>query len=330
MEAQGPDPWGVADPGPPVRLAVVGARRRRQGLGAWLARFAQEGGADLRAIAGTSEATVAEAAGPLAGTVRGYVDVEHLLDDEDLDAAIVASPWATHEEILVGCLERGLHVLCEKPLVWGVGDPAGRGTALAEAFVARGLHLVVLAQWPFSLSAYERLHPGVLDRPPERFSMELAPAVRGPEMWPEALPHALRMLAAVRPDPAAVLRDIDVRPVGTGWHFAFTHVVADRPPLRADVSLVHGPRPPRPFAYAFDGHEARRHIEMPSYRQHFVDGDRAVEVPDPARAAVVDFLRRVTDGEAPGLDPAAVPGMAHLAELVRAGHRATSIAEPRS
>jgi predicted dehydrogenase len=50
-----------------------------------------------------------------------------------LDAAVVATPQFTHRAVGVACLERGLHVFCEKPLAHTLGD----ARAMAEAARAR-------------------------------------------------------------------------------------------------------------------------------------------------------------------------------------------------
>ena len=42
--------------------------------------------------------------------------VEELDGLEGLDAVVVCTPNDTHEEVTIACLERGLHVLCERPL----------------------------------------------------------------------------------------------------------------------------------------------------------------------------------------------------------------------
>jgi predicted dehydrogenase len=47
---------------------------------------------------------------------RAYTQWERMLDEERLDAVIVCSPHATHARIVLAALDRGLHVLVEKPL----------------------------------------------------------------------------------------------------------------------------------------------------------------------------------------------------------------------
>ncbi|MCI0388198.1 MAG: Gfo/Idh/MocA family oxidoreductase [Acidobacteria bacterium] len=49
-----------------------------------------------------------------------YQDWREMLQKEDLEAVIIATPLWTHAEITVGCLEAGKHVLCEKMMAWDI------------------------------------------------------------------------------------------------------------------------------------------------------------------------------------------------------------------
>ena len=49
--------------------------------------------------------------------VRTYLSYDNMLEEEtDLQAVIIASATTVHAEQAVKAAERGLHVLCEKPL----------------------------------------------------------------------------------------------------------------------------------------------------------------------------------------------------------------------
>ena len=69
---------------------------------------------------------------------RGFADWRSLLDESELDAVVVASPAATHAEIVLAALELGLHVFCEKPLaitlddVDRISDAAGRAGRVVQ------------------------------------------------------------------------------------------------------------------------------------------------------------------------------------------------------
>lgn len=75
------------------------------------------------------------AAGVGATAARGTAD---LIADEDVDAIIVASPDATHAELVLACLSANKPVLCEKPLAT---DPH-TAHSLVEAEQAGGHRLV--------------------------------------------------------------------------------------------------------------------------------------------------------------------------------------------
>ena len=57
-----------------------------------------------------------------AGVEFGTADFEELVSVPGLEAVHVATPVVTHVQFAVAAAERGLHVLCEKPLAENLGD----------------------------------------------------------------------------------------------------------------------------------------------------------------------------------------------------------------
>lgn len=53
---------------------------------------------------------------------HGFTDIEELLSQNLVDAAVVATPDSTHCPLTLRCLKAGLHVLCEKPLALNYPD----------------------------------------------------------------------------------------------------------------------------------------------------------------------------------------------------------------
>jgi predicted dehydrogenase len=96
-----------------VRVGVIGC-------GWWSTR------AHLPALAAHPDAVIAaivdpdrarlDRAGERFGVRARYTGVDAMLDAQELDAAIVATPHASHASLARACLERRLHVLVEKPL----------------------------------------------------------------------------------------------------------------------------------------------------------------------------------------------------------------------
>ncbi len=75
----------------------------------------------VRAIADPSK-KVGDALARKYAPARSYVDWRDMFDREALDAVIVCSPHATHAEIVLAALDRGLDVFVEKPLCITVDD----------------------------------------------------------------------------------------------------------------------------------------------------------------------------------------------------------------
>jgi myo-inositol 2-dehydrogenase/D-chiro-inositol 1-dehydrogenase len=99
--------------GEPLRVGIVGIGR----MGADHAdRIAHRvAGARLVAVSDPARDRARELAAGFDG-VRAVEDVNSLVTDDGVDAVVVASPGAVHEEQVLACVEAGKPVLCEKPL----------------------------------------------------------------------------------------------------------------------------------------------------------------------------------------------------------------------
>ncbi|WP_158606375.1 Gfo/Idh/MocA family protein [Paenibacillus ginsengarvi] len=53
---------------------------------------------------------------------KAYDDYKQMMDEEKLDAVIVTTPHSVHAEVVLAALERGLHVLNEKPMATSYED----------------------------------------------------------------------------------------------------------------------------------------------------------------------------------------------------------------
>jgi predicted dehydrogenase len=289
----------------PVRVGLIGARRARQGLGPFLARDLRAAGAEVPCFQVTSEESRAEADAQLQETAgvkaRGYLDLATLLAEEPLDALVVSSPHEAHAEALEAAADAGLHVLCEKPLVWGMDDLAGSAAACVAAFEARDLQLWENCQWPWTLPALERLHPGATQAPPRRFAMRLQPAASGAKMLADSLPHPISLLQRLSPGPDPEVHDAS---------FSSTAADAERVEVRfryataqAETDCAVELRPtrshPREVAVGIDGREAMRRVSAPDYRLSFQDGERSVPLEDPMSELVSDFVASVRAGADP-------------------------------
>lgn len=293
-----------------LRVAVVGARRVRNGTGPFLALQAARLGARLVAVIGTRPESARVAAEALAAEglrVPAFTEGDEPFAETAPHAVLIASPASTHRSWLRAALEAHAHVLCEKPLAAGGSDET---RALAQEFAAAGLVLAENCQWPFTLPAFHELHPGFDFRRAKTFRMLMAPPQRGLERWLEILSHPLSLLQAAAPGPAGLSairyaeRAPDAADARLDFRFTTHEVGWDCEVVAEDLG-----RAPRPAEYAFDEALCRRRISAKDYRIRF-----EAEVPEPGRRA-----RAAAIG-----DPMEACLHDFLARVVRARHRLTA------
>ena len=94
--------------------------------------YAELPGVELAGIAGL-EAPVRTALASRHGVERHVDRWEELLEDDTLDVVSVAVPTFLHAPITIAALERGLHVLCEKPIARTVEEAEAMVDAAASA-----------------------------------------------------------------------------------------------------------------------------------------------------------------------------------------------------
>jgi predicted dehydrogenase len=121
-----------------VALAMARLRVAIIGLGLWGAR------AHLPALLSLDDVEVvglvdqqcdiAEHLARVHGIPSAYANVNALFSSNpDLDAVVVATPTDTHADVVRAALEAGVHVLCEKPLGYDLGQAREMAAAMADA-----------------------------------------------------------------------------------------------------------------------------------------------------------------------------------------------------
>jgi predicted dehydrogenase len=120
----------------PQRVGVVGlnARVQRQVLPS----LAASPRAELTAVASRDRAKAEEMAGPYPGC-RPFGDYVQMLTEGELDAVFVMTPPDQHASMSLAAIERGLHVMCEKPLSATIDE----AREMARAADARGVRTAV-------------------------------------------------------------------------------------------------------------------------------------------------------------------------------------------
>lgn len=115
-----------------LRVAVIGAGRMGMTHADNVANRVR--GARLVAVT-TSSAERAAEVRRRCGPVSVYARLDHLLEAERLDAAVVSSSTSAHVDNVEACARAGLHILCEKPLALDIGGCTRAGRAARAAGV---------------------------------------------------------------------------------------------------------------------------------------------------------------------------------------------------
>lgn len=93
-----------------------------------------------------------------------YIDYLKLLERDDIDAVVVATPDFAHKEIVINALSAGKHVLVEKPLTTSVVE----ADEIVQAVEKTGLKLQVSYNHRWLSSYYDaklQIHDGVIGKP---------------------------------------------------------------------------------------------------------------------------------------------------------------------
>ena len=124
-----------------VRVGVIGTSWWADAM--FLPALTAHSGAEVVAVCGR-HAGRAQAFAQRWSVAAAYTDTEALLNHEGLDAVVIITPNRLHHPLTMAALERGLHVLCEKPLAMNVAQ----AREMYEAAEAAG----VRHQVPFTYS----------------------------------------------------------------------------------------------------------------------------------------------------------------------------------
>jgi predicted dehydrogenase len=144
-----------------LRIAVVGCGRIAM---AHLSAVAETPSLEIAVLCDADEANLSRAAATWSGLTSQnmphdvqpslFTDYQHMLSASSVNAVVLCTPPVTHASIAVDLLERGVHVLCEKPLATSAAD-ARRMIATAQS---RDVHLTLASEFRFVQDVVKAQH----------------------------------------------------------------------------------------------------------------------------------------------------------------------------
>src|SRR3954451_9845744 len=129
-----------------ARIAVIGA--------GWWSTFTHMPGlldhpdADIVALCDADDARLRAAADRF-GIAHTYTDVGEMLRHEQIDGAVIAVYHAAHYDVARACLDAGVHIMLEKPMVL----QAAHARDLLERARAHGVEIIVGYPWHYTDTA---------------------------------------------------------------------------------------------------------------------------------------------------------------------------------
>ncbi|MEK9186455.1 MAG: Gfo/Idh/MocA family oxidoreductase [Patescibacteria group bacterium] len=278
-----------------LRIAVLGAGS----IGKFHVREFLGAGVEVVAILGSSLEMATKAAEGLYAEFgvrpRVYFELDRLIENENLDAVSVCTPSRLHYSQAKRCIEKSLHVLCEKPLVLNSHtDNYGAAKELLELSVEQGKVLTVNTQWPAIIDYIkDRTDLSKL----KSFSMEMQPSASGVDMLAEQLAHTNSMVVKLIPDgQVEEIKFLKHSPEDIDVYFKYINKEAI---CDIHYKFIHKADRPRKVTFIFNGLEFRREIGK-GYLQRLVTDGSEFEIRDPLKVSIEKFVGAI-DGKNPPL-----------------------------
>ncbi len=191
-----------------LRVAVIGAGM----MGRFHASAARRNGAVVTAVADIDIAR-AQSLADAAGTSARVISIDALFEARDVEAIHICTPPDSHLALSMRAVNRGMHVLCEKP----VAETAGEVERLLERGAAQNRIVCPVHQFPFQNGVQRMLASRGRIGTVRHVSGTLCSA--GAEGVPDVSRQAVAL--NILPHPLSLFRAFTTRPLASAeWNVA--------------------------------------------------------------------------------------------------------------
>ncbi|MFK8028502.1 MAG: Gfo/Idh/MocA family protein [Gammaproteobacteria bacterium] len=307
----------------PYKIGIIGAARRHQGTGPFIARTFARLGHEISGIVGTSEQSAKQAVTDLSNhygiNTQGYSDINALIDQQELDIITIATPPDSHLNFLECAVQNKLHIFCEKPFWWPKNNELSLNgylqklLSLVETSRANKRFIHLNTQWPYTLKDFIQLHPNaIINNEIKQFAMHLSPQSVGVSMLVDAASHGLSMLYQLVG--SGHIEQINVQHTHQGAlvNFDYQH---QRGCTKSTLGFLQTNETPKPASYLINGHKVNRTVSLPEYQIQLQSDQQTISIQDPLDASITDFLASLEAGLDTDED-ALMLGARHLYQLI--------------
>lgn len=308
----------------PYKVAIIGAARRRQGTGPFIARNFVQHGHHIAGIVGTSQETALEAQANLqknyAIDTQAYTSLDQLTDKHAIDIVVIASPPNTHFEYLEKALQSACHIFCEKPFWWpqqalSQEEYMNKIDQIIHAAHSKQCYIHLNTQWPYTLKDFISLYPNALENNQiKQFAMHLSPQSIGPDMLVDAASHGLSMLYQLVGNGDIINIKVKHGDTSTVINFDYQH---KNGLTQTSLGFTQSNEMPKPARYQINGYTVNRLIALPEYQIQLQSDQQTIAIHDPLDKSIEDFLACI-DAKTKTDESALRLGALHLHQLIEA------------
>ena len=310
----------------PYNVAIIGAARRHQGTGPYIARTFSQLGHNIVGIVGTSEDSTHQTCAELANNyhihTQAYTRFADLLSQHKLDIVVISSPPSTHLDYLQQALQHKCHVFCEKPLWWPDIDISALDQSEYMQTIDDVLTLALdnqryvhlNTQWPYTLKDFIHLYPMALaEQKINQFAMHLSPQSEGQSMLVDAASHGLSMLYQLVGH--GNIENINIKQDTRALviNFDFIHLSGC---TKTTFGFIQSNETPKPASYQINGFHVDRKVALPEYQIQLQSTQQIVAIQDPLDASIKDFLACI-DAHIETDESVLRQGALHLYQLIK-------------
>ncbi|MDH7571306.1 MAG: Gfo/Idh/MocA family oxidoreductase [Armatimonadota bacterium] len=300
-----------------LRIGIVGAGK----IGKQHAKWYLMSGCQVVGFVGSTPESVArtgrELQEMLGVEVPGFTSVAQLVAQAHPAAVSVCSPHALHCRHTLEAVEAGLHVLCEKPLVWDDAKSPEEmlrdARRMCEAAAARGVILGMNAQYVAGIPAYQQWYEevrGPLTRV-EQFEGVMQSRGRGggaefEQIWVDLGSHPISLILKWSPGVQLDSESISCQIARKEVIARFRCVSAVGNVCHCEIRLGNVPEGALQRRFGANGFVldvAGRNDAQGVYRAYLSDGKSERECPDFMHTNIAEFVRAVRCGGQPLVGP---------------------------
>lgn len=308
----------------PYNIAIIGASRRRQGTGPYVAKIFATLGHHIVGVIGSTLSSGQNACDELHQqnliNTQPYADLNDLSKAHKPHIVAICSPADTHLDYIQQALESNCHVFCEKPLWWPLeANFEQKITDLLQLAKQQQRYIHLNTQWPYTLRYFSLLHPNesLQAHQIHSFSMHLSPESKDVAMLIDSVSHGLSMLYQLLGE--GKLANIEFNCTGIpvdniDLHFDYCHANGT---THCQFSLKQTSDMPKPAGYQINGLQIDRQVALPDYQIQLQSTSATCTIIDPLTLSIKDFIANI-EANIESDHTALLLGAQHMYTLIQA------------